>query len=107
MVMKKRNIPFIDILLLLILAAFLLAACGSTNSAATPTTGGTTSGSTTAGQTLIQQRCSVCHSVNRVTSAHHTAAEWKTTVDRMVNKGAQLSVAEEQTLVDYLAQNYK
>jgi hypothetical protein len=28
-------------------------------------------------------------------------------VDRMINKGAQLSSTEEQTLIDYLAQNYK
>jgi cytochrome c-type biogenesis protein CcmH/NrfF len=55
----------------------------------------------------MQQRCTVCHSANRVTSAHHTAADWKNTVDRMINKGAQLSSTEEQTLIDYLAQNYK
>jgi hypothetical protein len=28
-------------------------------------------------------------------------------VDRMINKGAQLSPTEEQTLINYLAQNYK
>ena len=49
----------------------------------------------------------MCHSLNRVTSAHHTAAEWKSTVDRMINNGAQLSSAEEMILVNYLAQNYK
>jgi hypothetical protein len=36
-----------------------------------------------------------------------SADRWKTTVERMVNNGAQLSSQEQQTLVDYLAQNYK
>jgi hypothetical protein len=54
----------------------------------------------------MQQRCSACHSLSRVTSVQKTAAQWKSTVDRMVNNGAQLTPAEEQTLVTYLAQNY-
>jgi cytochrome c-type biogenesis protein CcmH/NrfF len=54
----------------------------------------------------MQQRCSVCHSLSRVSSAQKTAAQWKATVDKMINNGAQLSPAEEQTLVNYLAQTY-
>jgi hypothetical protein len=42
-----------------------------------------------------------------VTSAHKTIAEWTTTVDRMVGKGAQLNTQETQILIDYLAVNYK
>ncbi len=63
--------------------------------------------SATDGQTLMQQRCSVCHSLDRITSAHKTADQWKTTVERMISHGAQLSPQEEQILIDYLAQNYK
>lgn len=103
--MKIRTISFICILLLLVLAAILLAACGSSASAP-GTTGGNTNGSNAAGQALMQQRCTVCHSANRVTSVQKTAAQWKVTVDRMINNGAQLSPAEEQTLVTYLAQTY-
>jgi mono/diheme cytochrome c family protein len=99
--MKYRTVSIIYILLLVVLAGALLAACGS--SASTTTSSG---GSTADGQTLLQQRCTVCHSANRVMSAQHTADQWKTTVDRMINKGAQLSPAEEQTLVTYLAQTY-
>ena len=54
----------------------------------------------------MQERCTVCHSSTRVVSAHHTAAEWKVTVDRMIARGAKLTQPEEQTLIDYLAQNY-
>jgi mono/diheme cytochrome c family protein len=103
--MKKRTIIFISILVLIVMAGILLAACGSSSSTP-PSSGGTTGGSTDAGQTLMEQRCSVCHSPSRVTSAQKTAAQWKATVDKMINNGAQLSPAEEQTLVNYLAQTY-
>jgi mono/diheme cytochrome c family protein len=102
--MNKRIFPLISILLLIALAGTFLAACGSSTSATTSANGG---GSSQAGQTLMQTRCIRCHSISRVISAHHTAAEWKLTVDRMISKGAQLSPQEEQTLITYLAQNYK
>ena len=111
--MNKPLITLISILVVVMLAGTLLAACGSSSSAI-PTSGGSTgsptsgsTGSSTAdGQTLMQQRCSVCHSLSRITSAQKTAAQWKATVDKMINNGAQLSPAEEQTLVNYLAQTY-
>ena len=115
--MNKPLITLISILVVVVLAGALLAACGSSTSAI-PTTGGSTGGSTGSptsgstgsstadGQTLMQQRCSVCHSLSRVTSAQKTTAQWKVTVDKMINNGAQLSPAEEQTLVNYLAQTY-
>ncbi len=101
--MSKRIMPLISILLLVVLAGTFLASCGS-NSSPTSTS---SSGSASDGQMLMQQRCSVCHSLDRITSAHKTASQWKMTVDRMINNGAQLSTQEEQTLVAYLAQNYK
>ena len=103
--MNKREISFISLTLLVLSVGILLAACGSS----TPTTvssGSPAGGSTLDGQTLMQQRCSVCHSLDRVTSAQKTATQWKTTLERMINNGAQLSPAEEQTLVNFLAQTY-
>jgi mono/diheme cytochrome c family protein len=100
--MNKRMISLISILLLIVLAGTLLASCGSSSSPATTSSGGSSDG-----QTLMQTRCSVCHSVDRVTSAHKTADQWKTTADRMISHGAQLTPQEEQTLIDYLTQNYK
>ena len=55
----------------------------------------------------METRCSACHSLDRIKSAHKTADQWKTTVDRMIKNGATLTSQEEQTLIDYLAQNYK
>jgi mono/diheme cytochrome c family protein len=98
--MNKHTNSIISLLLLTLLIGTLLASCGSSNTSSS-------SGSSSDGQTLMQERCSVCHSTDRITSAHKTAAEWTTTVERMINHGAQLTSQEEQTLVDYLAANYK
>jgi cytochrome c5 len=106
--MNKRMTLYISIVLVVILAGTLLASCSSKGSSTPTSTGGSApSGPASGGQALMQERCSVCHSVTRVTSAHKTADQWKATVERMINHGAQLSAQEEQTLVDYLAQNYK
>jgi len=64
-------------------------------------------GSTTPdGTALLQDRCTRCHDLARVQSARKSAADWTTTVDRMVGKGASLTDAEKQTLIDYLAATY-
>lgn len=55
----------------------------------------------------MQDRCSVCHSLMYVMMAHKTADQWTITVERMINHGAQLNAQEEQTLISYLAANYK
>jgi quinohemoprotein amine dehydrogenase len=87
---------------MVLLAGALLASCRPTSPSAT-----SPSSSISSGQTLMQQRCSVCHSLSRIETTHKTTDQWKTTVDRMISHGAQLTPQEEQTLIDYLAQNYK
>jgi mono/diheme cytochrome c family protein len=58
------------------------------------------------GAALLEDRCSECHSTNRAKQALHSRAQWDQTVSRMIGKGAQLSDAEKQVLVDYLATNF-
>jgi cytochrome c-type biogenesis protein CcmH/NrfF len=89
-----------------ILIAFLVllvfsSACSSGSSNTTPA-------STTQldGATLVQQRCSVCHSLGRVESSNHTAAQWNTIVNTMISRGAQLTSEEKTVVVDYLAANF-
>lgn len=110
--MNNKNInPLFGLAFWAIILVILLASC--TSSAPPPTTAPATNGSgstvstTLDGKTLMNERCSVCHSVSRVTSKHMTADEWTATVDRMINNGAQLNAEEKQTLIDYLAANYK
>jgi len=58
------------------------------------------------GLTLLEERCTECHSLSRVTSKSKTLEEWRRTVERMVNKGTVLSDAEQEILIDYLAETY-
>jgi len=100
--MNKRSMNLISIALIVLLIGTILTACGSSGSSGTSSTGRGTDG-----LSLMQSRCSVCHSTDRITTAHMTADQWKATVDRMISHGAQLTPAEEQTLVAYLAATYK
>jgi len=58
------------------------------------------------GETLLQERCTECHGLDRTTSQEKTRAEWEATVSRMVNQGAELNEDEKTVLVDYLAETY-
>ncbi|MFL7792829.1 MAG: hypothetical protein AB8I69_11865 [Anaerolineae bacterium] len=58
------------------------------------------------GETLLQARCTVCHGLERTTRASKTHEEWTVTLDRMIDKGAELSADERDVLIDYLAEVY-
>lgn len=56
---------------------------------------------------LLQERCTVCHSLAPVEeSAQKTREEWLRTVTRMVGKGAELDEDEQATLIEYLTETY-
>jgi cytochrome c5 len=103
--MKKVYSVSVFLAVALLLMSILLSACGQASSTGS-TSSSSTPGGTLDGQTLMQERCSVCHSLARVESAQKTANQWKTTVDQMIARGAQLTPDEETTLVNYLAQTY-
>jgi hypothetical protein len=58
------------------------------------------------GATLLEARCSTCHSADRAKQVTKTRDGWDQTVTRMIDKGAQLTEAEKTALVDYLAGTY-
>jgi len=60
----------------------------------------------TEGESLLQERCTVCHGLSRVTQVQKTREKWEQTVARMVGKGAQLNADEQATLIEYLAETY-
>ncbi len=97
--MKKNSIV---IILIFFTASVILSSC-STASIATPTLNATVA---IEGATLVQERCTVCHSLDRIMGAHYTAVEWKSVVDTMIAAGAQLTPQEETIVVDYLAAYY-
>jgi mono/diheme cytochrome c family protein len=98
--MKRAQLIGAMILLGLVALAVLVA-CGAGAGPAedTPIAG-------PSGEGLVQDRCTVCHGLERTTSASKTQQEWEATVEEMRGLGAELTDAEAQTLVDYLAQEY-
>jgi cytochrome c5 len=58
------------------------------------------------GAALLNDRCTVCHNLDRVKSAKKTSEQWAQTVSRMVGKGAKLNADEQKAVVAYLAKTY-
>ncbi len=71
-----------------------------------PAATNTTSASTLDGKSLVDTQCTVCHNLDRVQNAHKDAKGWKTTVERMVGKGAKLTADEQAAVIDYLSNTY-
>jgi cytochrome c5 len=119
--MHTKKILLISIAMLILMGT-ILAACSSKakptattpanqpptattppNQAPTATTAAPTAGD---GEKLLNDRCTKCHSLDRVKAAQKSQDQWKQTVTRMVGKGANLSNAEQTTLIEYLAKTY-
>jgi len=99
-----------------------LAACGSSVAQVPPTAADPASSPTVAptapptlaptptptldGATLLETRCSVCHSPDRAKQSRLTKDQWDQLVAIMIGHGAQLTDAEKAVLVDYLAKTY-
>jgi cytochrome c5 len=57
------------------------------------------------GNALVEERCTVCHSRDRVDNKKASGADrasWEATVDRMITHGAQLDDAEREAVIEYL-----
>ncbi len=55
------------------------------------------------GNALVAERCTVCHTRERIDTASKDQAGWAATVDRMIGYGAQLNADERQAVIDYLS----
>ena len=98
----NRRINFLSAFVLLTaLMGALLVACASTEPAPEPGAPGTVDS-----QALVEERCAQHHDLARVEQAKKTPEEWKTTVERMVSKGAKLSDGEQAAVIEYLSEAY-
>lgn len=89
---------------MLVMLSAAIAGCAASAGTSPSSSAGSSIGasaSTPAG--LVSVRCTRCHPVDRIKAAQHDAAAWKVTVDRMRGNGAQLSDAEAQQVIDFLA----
>ena len=82
-------ISFIGIALLL-----LIVACAQTEEApeAAPSDA----------QALIEDRCSDCHTADRVFNADYDREGWVEVFDDMIDKGADVSPEEKEIMIDWL-----
>ena len=56
---------------------------------------------------LFEQKCSICHSIERPKSKVKTRKEWETTVTRMRNDhDGPMTADEAQMIIEYLVEQY-
>lgn len=103
--MMRRQTATI-IILTLLLSVFISACGGPTADDSPAQDGGTVSDITLDGKTLLEERCTACHTLDRVESASKSAAGWGLNVREMVGKGAELNASEQEVLIDYLSITY-
>jgi len=54
------------------------------------------------GQKLLTDRCSACHSLDRVYQKKTDRSGWEKIVDNMIQNGAKLNADERKALIDYI-----
>ena len=116
--MNKRTMMQIWVVVMLVVATLMLVACGGSSSpapaatnapapTAVPATVAPSDAPAIDAAALLQERCTACHGLNKVTAARYTQEQWQQTVTSMVKKGASLTADEQTILVAYLAETYK
>lgn len=55
-------------------------------------------------KSLVDSKCAMCHTLDRVYTANKTQAEWEATLDRMKTNGLVVTDAEYASILDYLSQ---
>ena len=58
------------------------------------------------GKELVEERCTACHGVEKMTGEKRTKQEWGTTVKKMAERGLSLTPEEIQTISSYLAAQF-
>jgi cytochrome c5 len=58
------------------------------------------------GKAIAEKSCSVCHQLTNLTSAHKSLDDWRDTVQRMLDNGADVPKDKLETLIQYLAKNF-
>ncbi|MBA3896703.1 MAG: hypothetical protein H0X36_06135 [Sphingomonadaceae bacterium] len=58
------------------------------------------------GRALFNQHCSACHTLENATNQHLPESKWRGIVTRMIDNGAEITPADQEVIVGYLAKNY-
>jgi cytochrome c5 len=58
------------------------------------------------GKAIATENCQACHKLTNLTKAHKSLDDWKDTVQVMIDRGANVTPDQVDTLVQYLAKNF-
>lgn len=58
------------------------------------------------GKAIVEVKCSVCHALTNVTDSALSQDDWRDTVQTMIDRGADLSKDDMDTVIRYLAKNF-
>lgn len=86
-------------LALSVLLVLSVVGCGAGSDAGTTGNGD----SADPAKSLVDSKCSMCHSLDRVYSAEKTAAQWEATIDRMKSNGLVVTDEEYAQILEYLS----
>ena len=90
-------------IILLVIVGVMVVSCASTDVSVPEAA---TEIETQEGKAIVETVCTGCHSLNKVTSASYNREEWEITVERMIEKGAELDSTQKALLIDYLVSTY-
>ena len=103
--MSKRSVIIALVVVGVVLLGLAVACGGGADEPSAPPPTEESTGDL-GGEELVESRCTRCHGLETVTGAAKPPQQWESTVDRMIAKGAELTDAEAQVLVDYLSETY-
>ncbi|MEI7814534.1 MAG: hypothetical protein WCJ13_07070 [Coriobacteriia bacterium] len=92
-----RAIKSLQVISLCAAAMFVTASAACTPTGQAGQAGG--------GLELVKNKCTVCHTMDRINAANHDLAAWQGTIARMRGKGAAVSDAEAAQIADYLSKS--
>jgi len=98
-----RRSAFTIVILTLLVGVFI-SACGGSAGEISPAA--EVKETTLDGKALLEQRCTACHTLDRVERASKSAAGWGLNVRQMVAKGSELNASEQEVLIEYLSITY-
>ncbi|MRS11971.1 MAG: hypothetical protein EG823_02730 [Actinobacteria bacterium] len=55
------------------------------------------------GAAILQEKCTVCHTLERIDAAEYDDVGWAQVIDRMIEKGADVSTDEAAALAEHLS----
>ena len=58
------------------------------------------------GKDKLMAACTACHGLDQVTSQRRPSAQWASTVDQMIARGAQVTDEDYPVVVEYLSKNF-